>query len=164
MPDSLCSDSTLPNKVRLRKSKPNLVKWQTKISDNNQCQRPYRLVLYEWSVCKLQQRGQNIPSNNRGNCRSSTSWRVPEVPLWAQCSNWSRIGDQAHREHYVCLQRWLAGYPQATPGACSQMVPPLSTAPLTHTSRRDNECCNELERYVYHHPVINKVLQILPDW
>jgi hypothetical protein len=45
MPDLLRSNFTPPNKVRLRKSKPNLVKWQTKTSDKNQCQRPYRLVL-----------------------------------------------------------------------------------------------------------------------
>jgi hypothetical protein len=33
----------------------------------------------------------------------------------------------------------------------------------THTSQRDDECCNVLERYAYHHPVTNKVLQILLD-
>ncbi len=33
----------------------------------------------------------------------------------------------------------------------------------THTSQREDECCDVLERYVYHHPVTNKVLQILPD-
>ncbi len=77
--------------------------------------------------------------------------------------NWSRIGDQAHWEHNLCLKRWLASYPQATPGACSQMVSPLPTAPWTHTSQRDDECCNVLERYAYHHPVNNKVLQILRD-
>ncbi len=33
----------------------------------------------------------------------------------------------------------------------------------THMSQRDNECCNVLERYAYHHQVTNKVLQILPD-
>jgi hypothetical protein len=32
----------------------------------------------------------------------------------------------------VCKGGWL--YPQATPGACSQMVSPLSTTPWTHTS------------------------------
>jgi hypothetical protein len=52
MPDSLRSDSTPPNKVRLRKSKPNLVKWQTKTSDNNQCRRPYRLVYYKRLKCR----------------------------------------------------------------------------------------------------------------
>jgi hypothetical protein len=73
------------------------------------------------------------------------------------------IGYQAHQEHDLCLQRWLAGYPQAAPGACSRMVSPLPTAPWTHTSQRDDECCNVLKKYVYHHPVTNKVLQILPD-
>jgi hypothetical protein len=35
-----------------------------------------------WMKClKIAARGQNIPSNNRGNCRSSTSWCVPEAPL-----------------------------------------------------------------------------------
>ncbi len=57
----------------------------------------------------------------------------------------------------VCKDGWLA------PGACSQMVSPLPTAPWTHMSQRDDECCDELERYVYHHPITNKVLQILPD-
>ncbi len=54
-----------------------------------------------------------------------------------QCSNLSRIGDQAHSEHDLCQQRWSAGYPQAAPGACSQMVSPLPTAPWTHMSQRD---------------------------
>ncbi len=56
----------------------------------------------------------------------------------------------------MCLQRWLAGYSQAIPGACSQMVSPLPTAPWTHTSQRDDGCSNVLERYAYHHLVINK--------
>ncbi len=30
--------------------------------------------------------------------------------------------------------------------------------PRTHSSGRDNESCNLLERYVYHNPVTNKVL------
>jgi hypothetical protein len=61
------------------------------------------------------------------------------------------------------IENTLAGNPQATPGVCSQMVSPLPTAPWTHTSQRDDECCNVLERYAYHHLVTNKVLQILPD-
>jgi hypothetical protein len=32
-----------------------------------------------------------------------------------------------------------------------------------HTSQGDNEYSDVLERYAYHHPVINNVLQILPD-
>ncbi len=32
------------------------------------------LLSYEWSVCQLQWWGQNIPSSNRENCRSSMSW------------------------------------------------------------------------------------------
>jgi hypothetical protein len=32
----------------------------------------------------------------------------------------------------------------------------------TH-DQRDKEYCNVLERYAYHHPVTNKVLQIVPD-
>jgi hypothetical protein len=43
------------------------------------------------------------------------------------------IGDQAHQEHYLCLQRWLAGYPQATPSACGQMVSPLYLQHPGHT-------------------------------
>jgi hypothetical protein len=35
--------------------------------------------------------------------------------------------------------------------------------PWTHTSRRDNECCDVLERYAYHNLVNNKVLQDLPS-
>ncbi len=37
-------------------------------------------------------------------------------------------------EHDLCLQGWLADYPQAAPGACSQIVSPLPIAPWTHTS------------------------------
>ncbi len=33
----------------------------------------------------------------------------------------------------------------------------------THPSRRDDQCCDVLERYAYHHPVNNEVLQNLPD-
>jgi hypothetical protein len=32
-----------------------------------------------------------------------------------------------------------------------------------HTSQKDDECCDVLERYAYYHQVNNKVLQILPD-
>ena len=84
--------------------------------------------------------------------------------LMHSCSNWSRIGDQTHWKHDMCMQRWLAGYPQATPSAHSQVVSSLSATPWTYTSQRDDECCNVLERrYAYHHPVNNKVMQILPD-
>ncbi len=31
---------------------------------------------HEWSVCELQWQGWNIPSNNRGNCRSPTAWHI----------------------------------------------------------------------------------------
>ena len=44
LPDSLCSNSTPPNKVRLRKSEPNIVNDKRKSHDKNQCRRPYRLV------------------------------------------------------------------------------------------------------------------------
>ncbi len=43
------------------------------------------------------------------------------------------------------------------------MVSPLSATPWAHASRRDDECCDVLERYAYHHPVSNKVLQGLPN-
>jgi hypothetical protein len=67
-------------------------------------------------------------------------------------------------ENTTCVcKRWLASYPQATSGACSQMASQLPTAPWTHTSQREDECCDVLERYVYHHPVNIKVLQILPN-
>jgi hypothetical protein len=39
----------------------------------------------------------------------------------------------------------------------------LPTAPWTHTSQNDDEYCNVLERYAYHHLINNKVLQILPS-
>jgi hypothetical protein len=42
----------------------------------------------------------------------------------------------------LCLQRWSASYPQATPSACSQMVSTLPIAPWTHTSQRDDERSN----------------------
>ncbi len=63
----------------------------------------------------------------------------------------------------IVSARWLAGYTQATLGVCSHMVSPLPTVPWTHTPQRDNERSNVLERYAYHHPVINKVMQILPN-
>ena len=49
------------------------------------------------------------------------------------------------------MQRWSAGYPQATPSACSQMVSSLFATPWTYTSQGDDECCAVLERYAYHH-------------
>jgi hypothetical protein len=64
----------------------------------------------------------------------------------------------------VCKDGWLfIPKSQATPCACSQMVSPLPTAPWTHMSQRDNQCSSVLERYVCHHLVDNKVLQILPN-
>ncbi len=60
MPDLLRSNSTPPNKVRLRKSKPNLVKWQTKTSDNNQCRRPYRHVLIKFFFSPIKIGGKKI--------------------------------------------------------------------------------------------------------
>jgi hypothetical protein len=57
-------------------------------------------------------------------------------------------------ENTTCVcKKWSASYPKATPGACSQMVSPLFSAPWTPTPQRDNERCNVLERYVYHYPV-----------
>ena len=41
--------------------------------------------------------------------------------------------------------------------------PPLSATPWTHSPRRDDERCDILERYSYHHLVNNKVLQDLPN-
>jgi hypothetical protein len=49
------------------------------------------------------------------------------------------------------------------PMACSPMVSPLPTASWTHSSQRDDECCNVLERYAYHNLFTNKVLQDLPN-
>ncbi len=39
-----------------------------------QCINRSLLLSYEWSVCKSQQRGQHIPSNNSRICRGSMSW------------------------------------------------------------------------------------------
>jgi hypothetical protein len=40
----------------------------------------------------------------------------------------------------MCLQRWLASYPQATPSPCSKMVSPLPTYSTldTHISKRQS--------------------------
>jgi hypothetical protein len=62
----------------------------------------------------------------------------------------------------VCKDGWLV-IPKPLQVCAVKVVSPLPTAPWTHTSQRDNEYCNLLERYAYHHPVTNKVLQILPD-
>jgi hypothetical protein len=91
---------------------------------------------------------------------------------WADASlkhlfNCNTVIDQGleikHIENSTCVCKDGQMDTQATPGACSPMLSPLPTAPWTHTTQRDNEHSNVLERYAYHHPVINKVLQILPD-
>ncbi len=47
------------------------------------------------------------------------------------------------------LYRWSRSHTHIT----HTMVSSLPTAPWTHTSQGDDECCNVLERYVYHHLV-----------
>jgi hypothetical protein len=61
----------------------------------------------------------------------------------------------------VCKDGWLV-IPKPLQGM-QLMVLPLPTVPWTHASQRDDEYCNLLERYAYHHRVTNKVLPILPD-
>ncbi len=66
-------------------------------------------------------------------------------------------------ENTTCVCKMVGWLSPSTPGACNQMISPLPTAPWTHTSQREDEWCDVLERYAYHHPVTNKVMQILPD-
>jgi hypothetical protein len=69
-------------------------------------------------------------------------------------------------ENTTCVCKvvgWLSPSHSRCKQSSSQMVSPLPTAPWIHMSQRDDECCNVLKRFAYHHLVINKVLQILPD-
>jgi hypothetical protein len=52
---------------------------------------------------------------------------------------------------------------EAIATARNDVVSPLSSAPRTYPSRRDNESRNILERNAYHHPIHNEVMQDLPN-
>ncbi len=61
------------------------------------------------------------------------------------------------------LSQWKAGYTNAFATASNNVVPPLSSAPGTHPSRRDNQHCNILERNVNYRPIHNKIMQNMPS-
>jgi hypothetical protein len=60
----------------------------------------------------------------------------------------------------------MVGWLSPSHSKCMQLsaiIATYSTLDTPHTSRGDDEYCNVLERYAYHHPFTNKVLQILPS-
>jgi hypothetical protein len=68
-----------------------------------------------------------------------------------------------YRKRKLHMPQRTARNTKALAKSCSYVVPPLSSAPWAHPSRRDNESCDILERNEKHHPIQNEVLQDLPS-
>ncbi len=61
------------------------------------------------------------------------------------------------------MQKWKSNDSNISLAQGSELVPPLPLTPWAFTSQGNDEIRDVLERYVYYHPEICQILQILPS-
>ncbi len=113
----------------------------------------------KWNVSKLFWGRGDLSSHHSRDCWGTKGQWWTQTLLQAQHSNRQRTGSQTCWQHIRSVQRWQYDNSKATPKAPSIMVSPLLAAPKTHSTWRDNESYNVLERDTYHNLVTNKVMQ-----